>query len=310
MAEHLIMFINVITPLHNGAGESLGIVDNPIIRERITNFPFVQSASIKGVLRDECSKKAANGKIIKALFGPEPGKGEEHSGAVSFGDGQLFAFPIRSLKGCFVWATFPLILNRFYQRLTIANVTCNTLKPLLDSFSTPPDKAYICKDSEKHLLFIKGADKKMLLEEFPINAEESIKLTDFAKEIGPKIFPDTKDTFLKNEFERKLVLLPEDTFKYFVTNATEVVPNIRIGESGTTVTGSLRYTEYLPAESILYSLLTFEKAKSSVPDEFKSINIKSAKDVADRFCSIKPDKIQLGGDETIGKGLVKLELFT
>lgn len=311
MAGHTILFINVITPLHNGAGESLGLVDNPIIRERLTNFPFVQSASIKGVLRDECGKEVSgNGRKIKALFGPEPGKGEEHAGAVSFGDGQLLAFPIRSLKGCFVWAISPLILNRFYQRLEIAGVESKftTLKKLIDSVPSTLDKAIICKKSENLLLFGADRDKKLLLEEFPHDIDSSEDLKAFAKELSNIVF-NQSDIFLKREFADKLVILPEDRFRYFITNATEVVLNIRIGESGTTEEGSLRYTEYLPAETILYSLLTFEKVRASNSNEFKDININSEKDVKDLFCSILPKVIQLGGDETTGKGIVSLKLM-
>jgi CRISPR-associated protein Cmr4 len=308
MEEYAILFINVITSLHNGAGESLGIVDNPIIRERITNFPFVQAASIKGVLRDVCEKKVGNGKKIKALFGPEPGRGEEHAGAVSFGEGQLLALPVRSLKGCFVWVTSPLTLNRFHRRLGVAGIEFQSLAELVNSLSSTLDKAQICKGSEKLLLFKPDSDKKLLLEEFPVTAETSDDLTNFAKETSPAIFSNS-DSFLRGEFKKKLVVLPEDSFRYFATNATEVVPNIRIGESGTTEEGSLRYTEYLPAESILYSLLTFEKARASSPDEFKDIKVNSGKDVKDLFCSILPDIAQLGGDETTGKGIVRLKIW-
>ncbi len=34
-------------------GTSIGLIDRPIIRERITNLPFLQASSIKGVLRAE-----------------------------------------------------------------------------------------------------------------------------------------------------------------------------------------------------------------------------------------------------------------
>ena len=304
MAVYSIMFINVITPLHNGAGESTGFIDNPIIRERTTSFPFVQAASIKGVFRDSY-EVVLNSNAVYALFGPEPDRGEEHIGSVSFGEGQLLAFPIRSLKGCFVWATSLLILHRLYQRLNIAGIEYQELEELLSSLSLPLDHAYICKGSTEQLLF---TDNKLLLEEFPKDAQESDKLKKFTERISTSIFSE-KDTFLKKEFEKKFVILPEDSFRYFVENTTEIVPNIRIGEKGVTKTGSLRYTEYLPAETILYSLMTFEKSRinnNQVDNSAKNILLNTDKNVQEVFCAFSPEVIQLGGDETTGKGLVKL----
>jgi UDP-N-acetylmuramoylalanine--D-glutamate ligase len=37
--------------LHNGAGQGLGSIDRPIIREAATDYPFVQSSTLKGALR-------------------------------------------------------------------------------------------------------------------------------------------------------------------------------------------------------------------------------------------------------------------
>ncbi|NMG83441.1 MAG: type III-B CRISPR module RAMP protein Cmr4 [Methanosarcinales archaeon] len=299
MRKYDIMFMDVITPLHNGSGEGLGLVDNPILRERTTQFPIIQASSIKGVLRDAYGKD--DGSDVVSLFGPPPGKGEEHAGAISFGEGQILAFPVRSLKGCFVWVTSPIVLWRFYQKIDIIGKEnlFPELKNLIDKIVSGMDKAMICP-SGKDTLLLNG---ELLLEEFSIccDDDDSGKLLEkFAKEISGKIYRSENDIFLKNEFEKKLVLLNEDTFRYFVTNATEVVPNIKIGEKGTTEKGSLRYTEYLPSETIMYSILTFEKSRRD------GANAEGVKNLfADKF----PKKtIQIGGDETTGKGVVKLAL--
>ena len=46
------LFFMCETPLHAGSGSDLGIVDLPIQRERHTNFPKVESSSLKGALRE------------------------------------------------------------------------------------------------------------------------------------------------------------------------------------------------------------------------------------------------------------------
>ena len=47
-----IMSIFTRTPMHVGAGSSVGIVDLPIIRERHTDYPVIPGSSLKGVLAD------------------------------------------------------------------------------------------------------------------------------------------------------------------------------------------------------------------------------------------------------------------
>ncbi|MBT9167885.1 MAG: hypothetical protein DDT19_01229 [Syntrophomonadaceae bacterium] len=317
MAKYSLMFMSAITPLHNGAGEGQGMVDNPIIRERTTLFPFIQSTSIKGVLRDYYGKD--DDPNVQVIFGPPPQDGDSHGGAVNFGDAQLFAFPIRSLAGGFVWATTPLILYRLWRSIEIMGITDKfpKLKTLLDgidaSFNSS-DRVRICPCGKSSLL-ING---RLILEEFPKVTDDSVPMENFAKEISSKIFGSTA-SFLKTEFEKKLILLPQN-FTYFVSNATEITPNIRIGEKGTTARGSLRYTEFLPTESILYSMITFNKPKepekTEILDKMKKIKVmKNGAEltfddgeewVKALFESKRPNAIQIGGDETTGKGLVLL----
>lgn len=322
MAKHSLMFICAITPLHNGAGEGLGLVDNPIMRERTTLFPIIQSTSIKGVLRDAFG--ADKDPNVQALFGPPPGKGDSHGGAVSFSDGQILAFPVRSLKGIFVWATSPLILYRLHRNIELAGLTgqfpklTELLRDIDSSFNNTPNKARICPSGKNYLLI----KDRLILEEFPKIFEVSNKLEEFAKEISPKLF-DSSSSFLKSEFEKKLVLLTEDSFRHFATNATEIMPNIRIGENGTTETGSLRYTEFLPSETVLYTFISFEKANQPKDDDVLLNLIKEIKvnktgtelnfDDGDEWVKAlfeqgKPSVIQIGGDETTGKGVVQLML--
>lgn len=296
MKEYDVMFVNVITPLHNGSGEGLGIVDNPIMRERTTQFPIIQATSIKGVLREEFKEKVPSSEV-NLLFGPPPGNGEDHAGAVSFGEGQLLAFPVRSLKGCFVWVTSPIVLWRFYQKINLIGKGSlfPKLKILIDKIHSGLSEAIMCPSGKNELLL----RNNLLLEEFPIKCIDLPELEAFADEIGKKLFETGIDDFLKNELKKKLVILNNDTFRYFVTNATEITPNIRIGENGTTEDGSLRYTEFLPSETIMYSILTFDKSR--VSNDKSNANV-----VKTKYHTTKLKSIQIGGDETTGKGIVKI----
>lgn len=303
------MFVNVVTPLHNGSGEGLGVIDNPILRERTTQFPIIQASSIKGVLRN--AYEEINSACVAVFFGPTPKKGQDHAGAISFGDGQILAFPVRSVKGCFVWITSPLVLWRFYDKISLMGLEAQfpRFKVSLNKIHSSLTQALICPLGKEELC-IKVATKdttkdknKIFLEEYPINFKTSGEIELIAKEIAEKVYGTGEEDFMKNEFVKKLILVDDDTFRYFVTNATEVVPNIKIGDNGTADSGSLRYTEYLPSETIMYSTLIFEKSR-------KKDDLSDASIVKKEFIKIKKriSSVQIGGDETTGKGIVKLSL--
>lgn len=319
--EKALYFISALTPLHNGSGTGLGLIDNPVIRERHTNFPFIQSSSLKGVLRDEFGKD--DFPLVQALFGPPTTKAESHAGAVTFSDARILAFPIRSLKGGFVWATSPLILHRFWRQVDLAGKASAfpKLKALVETLNHSHYQDFATIDvcpQGKGQIELHG---RVILEEFPKTARDNTQLGDFATELAKILFDDD---FLKKLFSTQLVILNEESFQYFVANATEVTPNIRIGENGTTEDGSLRYTEYLPMETVLFGFLLFgppkHPADAKLLEEFKQLEptIKGAKkkfadDPAwtralfmEKFATI--GKFQIGGDETTGKGIVDMRL--
>src|SRR5581483_3749204 len=132
-----ILFLFTRTPLHVGAGSSVGAIDQPIQRERHTGFPIIPASSLKGAfadgweanleettgetkkkfLRVKTSKKQEGDDILADalpsawLFGSNNDKAA-FTGAVQFGEARLLAFPIRSARGSFAWATCPLMLRR------------------------------------------------------------------------------------------------------------------------------------------------------------------------------------------------------
>ena len=55
---------------------------------------------------------------LNRLFGPET-DASEFAGAISFGDAQLVAFPVRCVKGAFVYATSPIALARAARALAL-----------------------------------------------------------------------------------------------------------------------------------------------------------------------------------------------
>jgi CRISPR-associated protein Cmr4 len=123
-----ILYLFTRTPLHVGAGASVGAIDQPIIRERHTGFPVIPATTLKGVFADEWNETAKKKRkkndgteeeieIIqrsadgKWLFGETEAE-NAFAGALQFSEAKLLAFPIRSAKGSFAWITCPLMLRR------------------------------------------------------------------------------------------------------------------------------------------------------------------------------------------------------
>ena len=86
------------TPLHVGAGNSVGAIDSPVMRERHTRIPIIPGSSLKGVLadlwNDENFKRTSDG---EELFGKTDSKAAK-AGQLLVGESRVLAFPVRSAK--------------------------------------------------------------------------------------------------------------------------------------------------------------------------------------------------------------------
>lgn len=104
-------------------------------------------------------------------------------------------------------------------------------------------------------------------------------------------------------------------FEYAVSYCTEIQTNIKINsKTGTAEDGALRYQEFLPADSVLYAIVHYsgrdlgeinnDDKQSPLSDLVKDMNAEVIKKHVED--TVK-DFIQIGGDETLGKGICKLE---
>ena len=115
---HAALFLYATSPVHMGAGQAFGLIDNPIARERHSEHPVFPGSGLKGAIRHRFhalpgwSEGAVGERLLDRLFGPESQSGTLHAGAVSLGDAQLVAFPVRSVKEGYVYATSAYALAR------------------------------------------------------------------------------------------------------------------------------------------------------------------------------------------------------
>ena len=122
-------FLYAVSPVHLGAGSAIGVIDNPIQRERHTGHPCFAGSGIKGAVRHGFEAIGGDKALIDRLFGPESGSSDLHAGAVSFGDAQLVAFPVRSLRNGYVYATCPQALGRAQRLLDLIGISIGLAGP-------------------------------------------------------------------------------------------------------------------------------------------------------------------------------------
>jgi CRISPR-associated protein Cmr4 len=248
------------TPLHIGAGSSIGAVDLPVNRERHTRFPVIPGTSVKGVLRDLFPQASE----AEPIFGST-----EQAGTLLFGEAKLLAFPVRAAKGGFAWLTCPLTLSRL-ARDTGAAYNVADIK-------LSGDQTWVTQDSE--LVF----DIKAIFEEYPLLVA--------GRELGAVVaaLQPLSDDATWQLLPKKLAVVSDEFFQYFVENSCEIAQRIRIDDAtGTVADGALFSQENVPSEALFYSVIN---AKSDA-----SLAALEAKLAAAGNC------LQFGADASTGLG--------
>ncbi|WP_447974769.1 type III-B CRISPR module RAMP protein Cmr4 [Nitrospira sp. Kam-Ns4a] len=304
--KRAVLFLYAVSPVHMGAGQAIGMIDNPIQRERHTGHPCFAGSGIKGAVRHGFETIGGDGRLIEVLFGPESGRDNLHAGAVSFGDAQLVAFPVRSLKCGYVYATCPQALAR--ARRLMEAVGLSVSWPDL-----PPVNDGDCLVANPELLSqrqINGQQTDVLhLEAFEYTArdKQNQPLQQIAADLAQRAIPDGNGyDFFRKKFETDLVVLSDTDFAYFVQHATLVEPHVRIEyATGTAADGGLFYTENLPPESILIApvLASATRTGNGANGEMPAGEV-----LAKVSNAINGKLLQIGGDATTGRGLVVAKL--
>jgi len=291
------VFIYCVSPVHMGAGTGVGLIDNPIQRERHTDYPMLAGSGFKGTVRHHFQANGWDKQIIARIFGPET-NAAEHAGAISFGDAHLVAFPVRCTQRAYVYATSPTALARTKRLLQITGIECQ--------WPVPEIQQRFCRVVEAHGPV--GNNQPLRLEAFELTAIDSPELTEIAQFLAEKALPQGDAyAFFREKIKTDLVLLPDEDFGYFVKNATVVEPHVRIDDStGTAAEGGLFYTENLPPESLLLAPLmaTLERSgKGAMTAEEILKAVLKGSEVAN---GINGRLMQVGGDATTGRGHIMI----
>ncbi len=291
-----ILSIFTRSPLHVGAGASVGTVDQPVIRERATGYPVIPGSSLKGVLADLFMKEGEDvghdyvrikGGRAWRLFGDNSNKnGEAFAGALLIGEAKLLAFPVRSARGCFAWITSPLALRRFVRDNNKWTFTVPDVHQ---------GHAVATRQSEVII------GNHVVLEEFSLEVGQEGISTDILGALE-----SLSDDIIWKSVVRRLVILSEDEFSYFVRNNCEIAQHNRIDDGkGVVDEGALFNQENVPSETLFYAVINAGESRSTDSESADAKPpVKPPLDVlADELSSQSVGNLlQLGADITTGLG--------
>lgn len=295
--ETKLLLILTRTPLHVGAGTSVGAIDQPIQRERHTGFPIIPASSLKGSFADHWNSDLATDGDKKVrvtkdgissvpawLFGSDSDK-NAFAGSLLFSEARVLAFPVRSAKGSFAWITCPMMLQRAKRDGVIKSAV--PPEPSLD------DNAIFKSDGPLAI------GSQIVLEDYCLQNTGAYP-ANLAKEIAA-LLPN-EDVF--QSIQDRLVILSNGMMTHFVTTTCEVAQHVRISdETGTAEGTGLFNQENVPSETLFYSVLGAKPSR-------KGTDPKTANDALDAF-NAKVDAIkvfQFGGYASTGLGFCSVTL--
>jgi CRISPR-associated protein Cmr4 len=290
-----VLVMYAVTPCHAGSGSSLGTVDLPIQRERHTNWPVIQSSGMKGAMRahfDRYKERIPNSKqlaqydeLTNLVFGKDD---SAYAGSLSISDAKILAFPMRSSVSPFVWITCPAVLKRLERDLKLAGASAASI-----DFSAIHKKLA----SDQDALCLRGLKaESLLLEDADVNAVVDAPLTDPLAPLLAYI-----------EGAERLLLVNDAVFNYGVESCTQISAQIKIeSASGTTTDGSLRYQEDLPSDTVMYCLLQWGNSRDGDILAGKKASYDAQTIQKWVKTSVMSSHLQVGGDETLGRGIFEL----
>lgn len=260
-----------VTPVHVGVGRVGGAVDLPVMRDEF-GYPFIHASSLKGAIKSLLHKK--NQPVVEHMG--KVVKREEGEvtipSEVVFLDAYLITMPVRSLYGIFAYATSPFLIQRLQERLKFLGVKSHQTPSEIRPFTVIGS---INGFSENN--------KIIFVEEF-----------EYDKDNFESIENETLSKFTK--FGKPLFVLPDNDFKEILDRSLLRITRVKLkGEEKIVETGHLWSEEYVPQWTFFHSAILAKN--DDVMGELKA-GLAALEHV-----------IILGGKETIGKGIVRLEEF-
>lgn len=259
------------TPVHPGAGRSLGVVDLPVAREAATDYPVLVGSSLKGALRDRAETDApGDAGFAERWFGAGPDADSDRRGAgqLLVSDGRLLLLPVRSLTGASRWVTCPQLLERLQRDLARTGH--------LSGGSPLPGPG-----EGKALWSRPGDQKEIHLEErrFTPGGEPPGEAVEAVASLVPH-------EAVRQRLQERLVIVSDDDFGWFARYGLPVTARNHL-KNESKISDNLWYEETLPPDTLMYAVLATRNADDPPVTQ------------------IFPEEqryLQVGGNETVGQG--------
>lgn len=257
---------------------------------------------------------------------------QDYAGALIVGDARILLFPVRSLNGIFAYTTSYDVLQRFARDLERSRIAFNwsiptppveepneELPTALVSFTSdliiedeqPEEKANAAPPASTSDVVNEEAQPKkgsIVLEEFSFKAQADDnangQVSNIAKWLAENALPtySPENTYWQDKLRSSLVILPNDEFRDFVLYATEVITRISIERKTKIVKdGALWTEEHLPTDTLLYVPVYATNSR-------KNGDTLTGATILEKMGTLNSNPgsyLQLGGDETVGRGIVR-----
>lgn len=314
MGEAALLFCYAESAIHAGGQESAGVVDLPIQRETTTGLPTMWGQSAKGALRDHARQGHPPWPDVEAVFGSpppgSPGAGSDppRPGWLAVGDLRLVAFPVPTLTRTFAWVTSPLLLARLTRQAQLAGIGGLPPVPSGTAGQVAPASAgwgqvgarlavgeYDLKIADAQEPVTRWAGW-LAANALPAQPNAATQREEEQRARAPQKEPDPFE-FFRAKLRADLLLVSDDDLAALTQEHVELLPRVQLEADAKTVRHGPWYTEYLPAETLLCSML---RDCLPPPSGTGSPRLDSLRERLDG------ELLVTGGDETLGKGLLWL----
>jgi len=290
-----VIFLTAETPVHAGSGNVQAALDLPIQRSVQTSWPIINDSTLRGALRRYAEGLAGvKPEQVAKWFGAES-RDNPSAGALSSPDAEILLFPVAAVRGMTAWVTsrealeyFARKLGLFQSRLSAAaQAKLTELRSALDATRAPADgEALVTTGSA-----VAWEQQRKVVLEVDAYRLGDHRVDQIARWFAENACPHS--AYWVNRIKSRIVILPEHAFKHYTLRKTDVRTRVKL-ESSVVKTGPWT-EENLPVDTVLYTVLAEPEGNGSLLKEFlDTIKIQD-----------KP-ALQLGGDQNLGRGFVRL----
>jgi CRISPR-associated protein Cmr4 len=224
---------------------------------------------------------------------PRPGEGgaagPPGEGWLAVNDARLVAFPVPTLENCFAWVSSPLLLAGLSRYTALAGMAGVPAVPVVTPGSAVPadpgrwGEGELCLGS--YLCPRAGT------------ARDQQAVASWASGLACHALPNNPSfEYFREKFKSHFVLVDDDLLVELTEEFSELVPRVQLGhepgddkEPGNDkIVQNLFYEEDLPSETLVVSFLA---------------SMRPGKDAAAAASKFDGHVVQVGGSETVGRGL-------